>query len=846
MKNTLLILLFISFSLKNTAQNNIYVKDFGAIVNDGIDDATQINAAIATLSDGDTLMFEEGIYNLEELASSNITHIQVKKIHNLTILGAVDSNGKPATHFQRTLALFPTENRWPLLDVRESNNTVVKNFTFDNTPHHATAGEITEIDPLGKFLKVKIFDDLPMDDNTPFTAANVWSPNTMDLKEVPSLTFTVSPANMRIDDSSNRIMKLELSSGLDFLQHIEVGEYLSWHYGWTSSTMVNFRSNEDLIIENLNIFNSLRSALFISYCKNITVKDVSIKSKGNQLATSPRDGVHSSRNKGDYLIDNLHVTGTRLDAFVARGTFAEVYEIIDDKNIKIRTDSNLASTFIYDTEFPLEFINDKGEKIQVDVNSVDYSNKDSGSIYIVETTTAIPDFVELGTNVIPRGLSVKSLILQNNIYENIAGSSEINYVDNVISRNNTHRKIMYPAIRFGANSSAGHMGSNFQILNSTFTDCAWVESFSQKGYISTRNNHQRFSTADASNLTIRNNTFVSNSSATGTAATQFADINNIVIKENSFCGFNQSVKYWSSSTRNLEQSDNTYCACSAQKKIKFFTTKDTFVKGGEFENTNYGNFQTFEVKNSATPKFDRISYLQFDISKIQEKDIKNASILLYVEEQEGKSGKINIKNVTDDNWDENTITFSNKPVTSSIIGSYTINANTNDWISINITQAIKAQYKNSPIITLAIEQDTQSSTLIKSYTKESENYKAPILDVKFTLGDINNDGVCDDETLSASSNFNILEVDKVMVYPNPILKNTNATLIINTTRISNLGYEIYGINGAKVLDRKNINHKEISHNHTKTVLETNFLTSGIYFLKVYYNKNVEIIKFIKK
>ena len=57
MKNILLLVIFISFSLKNTAQNNIYVKDFGAIVNDNIDDTEKINDAIRSANKGDTIIF---------------------------------------------------------------------------------------------------------------------------------------------------------------------------------------------------------------------------------------------------------------------------------------------------------------------------------------------------------------------------------------------------------------------------------------------------------------------------------------------------------------------------------------------------------------------------------------------------------------------------------------------------------------------------------------------------------------------------------------------------------------------------------------------------------------------
>ena len=445
-----------------------------------------------------------------------------------------------------------------------------------------------------------------MDDNTPFTAANVWDPNTLNLKEVPSLSYGTSPANMVIDDASNRIMKIELSTGLGFLKYVAVGEYLSWHYGWTASTMVSFREDTDLTIDNIRIFNALRSALFIAYATNVTVKNVTIKPEGNQLAMGPRDGIHSSRIKGDYLVDNLTVEGSRLDAFVARGTFSDVYEIIGTKSLKIRTDSPLTSTYTYDTSLPLEFIDENGDRTSVEVNTANYVQTvtdPSGYLYEIETKTDIPSFVEVNTEVIARGLSVRSLTLKNNHYKNIAGSSEILYVDNVISTNNTHFKIMHPAVRFGANSKAGHVGSNYQVTNSVFTDCAWENNSTHLGYISTRNNHLIYAETYNYNLLIKGNTFTSTSSETNEAAVHLLDIDKVTIADNSFCGFNEPVRYFSTRTRNIDQFNNTYCSCNAIKKEVFSTTKDAFVKGGDFESTNYGSFKTIEVKNSSNPQY---------------------------------------------------------------------------------------------------------------------------------------------------------------------------------------------------------------------------------------------------
>ena len=76
------------------------------------------------------LFFEEGIYNLESISSYNISYIDIRNTTDITLLGAVDVNNKPASHFKRSLYLTETENRPPLLYSRSNTNLTVKNVNF--------------------------------------------------------------------------------------------------------------------------------------------------------------------------------------------------------------------------------------------------------------------------------------------------------------------------------------------------------------------------------------------------------------------------------------------------------------------------------------------------------------------------------------------------------------------------------------------------------------------------------------------------------------------------------------------------------------------------------------------
>ena len=726
------VILFLLVSSTFFAQQKIYVKDYKAIANDGIDDTEQINKAFKNLKDGDIIVFEPGIYTLKPVANGGNYHLLIKNTNNITLLGAVDSDNNPLTHFQRTLVLEKKAKRPPLLSSKNNSNLLVKNITFDNAPHHTTAGEIIEVDKNGKFLKVKIFEGLPFNDNTPFTAANVWNPETKNLKEVPSLSFGTSPANMITDDADQRIMKIEHKDGLSFLQYVKKGELLSWHYGWKASTMVSFRDDSNLTLDNIHIYNALRSALFIAYTTNVTIKNVSIKPKGNQLAMGPRDGIHSSRIKGNYIVENLTVEGCRLDAFVARGTFADVFEVTSKKTLKIRTDRPLSKGFSYDSSLPIEFIDKNGNHISLDVKNalfVGKSKNPSAYLYEIKTSNKLPDFVKKGTEVIPRGLSVRSLILKNNRYKNIAGSSEILYVDNVTSINNTHEKIMYSAIKMGSNLSAGHTGSNFKILNSTFKDCGWISNSANVGYIYTKNNHRTYPNSKIIDVTIKNNTFTSNSFETSKAVLSFNDLNKSLIDKNTFQGFLQPLLIDEVSTQNIEINDNKNYPIGDKKEVKLSVTKDAYVTGGDFQNKNYGNHKKLQIKNSSTPNHNRISYIQFNLSSLKNKEIKNVILSIFLEEKQNKDGVIHLKS-SNGNWVESSINFANKPNSSKEITTLKIKASSKKWYKIDITEFIKNNYKENPIINFSIEQDKNYSNLISAYSKESGSFKIPYLNIK--------------------------------------------------------------------------------------------------------------------
>lgn len=540
----------------------INVSDYGAYPNDGICDEDQINDAIAAAGDGDVILFEEGVYNLRKPDSrftTNYTaHILISNKTNITLRGAVDGNGEPATHIKRELVFQDnkTGNLPSIFKARVCNGLKLENLTFTNDQLFSTVGKV--ISKNSSTVNVEILDGYPVDDGCEATAANVWTWDPATQSEgdeilkigAPSVTYTSGPTFTKVSGTS-REMETNHSS-YDNFSHVDVGDYISWHYGFASLGTVYLYSNTNTHLENVHIYSALRSSLFIAYSENVYANNVEIRPENNRFAMSPRDGVHASRNKGEFVFENFYAKGTRLDAFVVTGTAAEVYSKTDARNLEFITDQSIGS-FACNIR-PLYF-NDNGVRHKVDIESVSYiSNSSEGSIYEVVTSEDMPSFVELGTNLIPAGVSPDTVIVRNSTFNSIAGSSNILFCDNVLSDNNHHENIMYAALRFGANPSRNHAGSKLAVTNSTFKDCAWEinldnpdDETMEYGYINAFNaNVQGYGDMDVSDIIINNNQFESTAASTGIdegrAGIILDEARNITITNNSFSGITEHIQ----------------------------------------------------------------------------------------------------------------------------------------------------------------------------------------------------------------------------------------------------------------------------------------------------------------
>lgn len=497
------------------------VSDYGATPDDGFDDTAAINAAIVAAAPGDIVSFAAGVYDL--ITPYDTTQfIRINGKAGVTLQGAT-SGGAPATRLLRRVVVQNQADPARIIYGVNGSNLVIKNFILDNSPRLASAGQITEIDPLGKFVKVKIFAGLPMDNGAACYSANAWNHTTHNLKHVPSLTAGTdangSPANWTIDDAANRIMKLYNSAGLSFLGNIAVGEDMSWHYGAAGPTsdgraQIEFSKTDGLTLENLRVPNTINMAIRAGAANNITMTNIIMRPEGNHLAVGPRDGIHLSRCTGAITASGLDITGVRLDGFVVRTPYAEITSITDSTHFEIEPE---LATFgqVLSPGSSVTLISSTGNLFSRVISTATY-NSTTGR-YAIVTQTALPSFAAVGTPLKVGAIGPSSVSITNSNFENIGGSAMILFTDNITVDNVSNVHIMYPAIHMGSNATSGVCGDNITIKNSLFDSCGWVEKSGHRGMITLANDHNTYTEARLSNVTLQDNIFVNQFNGTDSA-----------------------------------------------------------------------------------------------------------------------------------------------------------------------------------------------------------------------------------------------------------------------------------------------------------------------------------------
>jgi len=239
---------------------------------------------------------------------------------------------------------------------------------------------------------------------------------------------------------------------------------------------------------------------------------------------------------------------------------------------------------------------------------------------------------------------------------------------------------------------------------------------------------------------------------------------------------------------------------------------DAYVRNGDNRNNNYGSDPDLEIKQTGDASKKRYSYLQFDLSAIG----TVTSAELKVKSVGNTDRDIDVYS-TGDSWTEGSITWSNKPALGSVVATYVIGSNGN--YTVDVTSYVAAQANGDNVASFALRGTSERLMTLSS----KEGSYAPRLIIE-------HDGV------PSKAEQMTLGGTEITAYPNPT--SGMVTVKINSESFTCGTIRIVNTFGAIV--------EEVTIESTTHTLDLSNYTSGMYFLSVISQNNIELISTIIK
>lgn len=251
--------------------------------------------------------------------------------------------------------------------------------------------------------------------------------------------------------------------------------------------------------------------------------------------------------------------------------------------------------------------------------------------------------------------------------------------------------------------------------------------------------------------------------------------------------------------------------------------QDAFVRGGNFSNDNYGTDSKLLVKD-ATSSLDRQSFLQFDLQPIGTSPVTQATLKLYVNSfgNEGVPVRlVDVFQVADDTWSENTITWNNKPISGTLVITEGLLQNQEgQYVSFDVTSYVNQEAQGDNSVTFMLKQPSGTNAAVNFSSKEGTN--PPLLEIETTspASLMVNLNPFIDEQIKLVGEFNL------EVVPNPI--QNEAVINFTATKENMSTLRIIDPTG-QIIKSKEVILKE---GRNTVLLDVSNLPSGLYFVQV--------------
>lgn len=268
---------------------------------------------------------------------------------------------------------------------------------------------------------------------------------------------------------------------------------------------------------------------------------------------------------------------------------------------------------------------------------------------------------------------------------------------------------------------------------------------------------------------------------------------------------------------------------------------DTYVRGGEYANNNYGTVTAMEVKKDESQyKYNRQTYLRFNLTEYDKNSIERAKLILHVKSNGSDALNTNyaVHFVSDDGWGENSISWNTKPDVGFKGQAVVGNSQVVEWDVLDIIQANGNDY-----VSFNIQAETMASqSHITFYSKEASNVdKRPQLEIKNSTSSTSSSG------RMASTVANIQQSDEdvddnndaILIYPNPTESFLN---IVVNENFGDFNLQLKNNVGVTLIN-KNYRH---DGNRIIDGLDVSSVKSGMYFIEFNISNKLVIKRVVIK
>ncbi|WP_221393779.1 malectin domain-containing carbohydrate-binding protein [Dyadobacter sp. NIV53] len=259
---------------------------------------------------------------------------------------------------------------------------------------------------------------------------------------------------------------------------------------------------------------------------------------------------------------------------------------------------------------------------------------------------------------------------------------------------------------------------------------------------------------------------------------------------------------------------------------------DAYIRNTPHEATNYGTAGTLEVKTGSLPSYQRGTYLKFPLAGVSQ--VNSAKLRLYgYNAQSNATIGISAFGVSNDDWTETGINWSNAPVSSApALGSVNVNG-TARYYEIDVTAFVKSQLAGDKTVSLFVTNPANQNVQLNFNSRENATNK-PQLVITSLAPPAARSGV-EEEIVSSET-----EPEVSGIYPNPA--GRRFTIQISKAHQGKVDFQLIGLSG----NTYQISPVQPAAPASKVDMDISSipLPKGIYILKIQSNAFKERVKLL--